>query len=172
MDEIRNEYFLWLLKRIEIDDIDIEDYTCLLTHLYEMDFYWVLDLDKNLASRGLSLRYEFNPDMDLGTKNCSVLEMMVALSWGWEHELTYDFQIGDRSALWFWVMIENLGLLSYHNRSYQKNTVTGILVYWLDRRFDYSGNGSPFPLKNAKRDQRNLIMWLQINDFVMENVEI
>lgn len=172
MDVIRNEYFLWLLNRIRIDDIDLDDYMVLMAYLYEYDFFWVLELDANIAARGLDLRYEFDPYMDLGMKNCSVLEMLVALAWYWEHDITYDFQIGDRSGLWFWTMIENLGLLSYHNQIFDEEAVSGKLVYWLERRFEYDGTGSPFPLKNPHRDQRNLIIWLQVNDFVMENVEI
>lgn len=172
MNIIRDDYFLWLLNRIDVGYVEIDDYIDLLAFLYDFDFTWELDLDANLASRGLDLRYEFDPNMDLGMKNCSVLEALVALAWYWEHDITYDYQIGDRSGLWFWLMIENLGLLEYQNWRFDESGITGKLVWWLERKFDYSGNGSPFPLKNAKRDQRNLIIWLQVNDYVMENVKI
>ena len=172
MNVIRNEYFLWLLNRIEIPEYDIDNYSYLMEFLYDFDFYWVLDLDANLAARGLDLRYEFDPNMDLGIKTCSVLEVLVSLAWCWEHDITYDFQIGDRSGLWFWTMLENLGLTEFSDWNFDSRFVEEKLHIWLSREFNYDGIGSPFPLKEAHRDQRNLIIWLQVNDYVMENVEI
>ena len=157
-------YFLWLLQQVEWYEIDTYEYKDLLWDLFNMEFTWVIDRDANRASKGLGLRYEFNRTFKYN-KPCSVLEMLIALSRDWEHELTYDFQKGDRSSLWFWVMLENLDILdAYH--------VEDIVHSWLVRDFDYNGVGSPFPLKKAHRDQRNLEIWLQVNDFVMENVEI
>ena len=172
MYDVRNEYFLWLVDRVDIGYVDVDEYQSLLLFLYDYDYYWRLELDANMAAHGLNLRYEFDPNMDLGIKNCSVLEMMVSLAWNWEHDITYDFMIGDRSGLWFWLMLENLGLLDEDDGGFDENRVRSVLDVWLDRRFEYDGNGSPFPLEHPNRDQRNLITWLQVNDFVMENVEI
>ena len=169
MDGIRNEYFLWLLKRVDVGYVNIRRYVNLLEYLYEYDYTWVLPLDGNLASNGLDLRYEFNPDMDLGVKPCSVLEMLVSLSWSWDRDITYDYSEGDRSGLWFWVMVENLGLLECPDDEYE---IDKKLDIWLNRKFDYDGKGSPFPLDDPKRDQRKIIIWLQVNDFVMEKIEI
>lgn len=171
MNRIRNAYFLWLIDRVRIPEVDADVYCCLLEYLFDRDYTWCLELDSNMASHGLNLRYEFDPSMDLGIKNCSVLEMMIGLSWSWEHEITYDYFIGDRTGLWFWTMIDNLGLSEYDDGRFDVDCVGSIIDVWLERSFDYDGKGSPFPLKNATRDQRTLITWLQVNDFVMENME-
>lgn len=162
---MNEHYFLWLLQQVEWHEIDAYKYKDLLLELHTITFTWLIDRDANRASKGLGLRYEWNHTFDGDGEPCSVLEMLIALARDWEHELTYDFHKGDRSALWFWVMLENLGLLdSYHTED--------LVHSWLVRDFDYDGVGSPFPLKKAHRDQRNLEIWLQVNDFVMENVEI
>lgn len=181
---VRNSdaYFLWLLDKIRIDDINVDDYTELLKILFEIEYTWVIPDDANRASDGLNLRYEFNHTYNGGGLPCSVLEMMIALARDWEHEITYDYRIGDRSGLWFWVMVENLGLLEYTNHQLltkttrksggKKYLVEYLVAKWLDREFDFDGKGSPFPLKHPPNNQITTKMWSQVQNFVMENVEI
>lgn len=162
---LNEHYFLWLLQQVEWYEIDAYDYKDLLFKLHNITFTWLIGFDSNRAAKGISLRYEWNRSFDGNNEPCSVLEMLIALARDWEHELTYDFKKGDRSAMWFWVMIENLGLLD-------GGEIEEKVSVWLNREFDKSGNGSPFPLKRPHRDQRKIQIWFQVNDFVMENVEI
>lgn len=167
-----NSYFLWLLDRIDDGSGRVEEYDELLWYLYNYDFTWIIEHDANRAAYGLDLRYEFSPGYYEGNKPCSVLEMLVALAHGWEHEITYDFHLGDRSAQWFWLMLDNLGLLDVPGDPSFSPTFGKIIGTWLGRQFEFNGFGSPFPLKNPSRDQRKIEIWLQLQDYVIENVEI
>lgn len=171
---IRNgkNYFLWLLELIKIRDVNTDEYSMLLEQLFNTEFTWTIAHDSNRATDGLNLRYEFARTYNGGGAPCSVLEVLIALARNWEHEITYDFKLGDRSALWFWVMLENLGLLDYTNDAYDEEIIGEKLVIWLKRKFTRNGYGSPFPVKSGGRDQRTIEMWLQLQDFVLENVEI
>lgn len=167
-----NSYFLWLLDRIDDGSGRTEEYEELLWYLYERDFTWIIDMDENRAAYGLDLRYEFDPGYFTGNKPCSVLEMMIALAYNWEHNITYDHHLGDRTPVWFWTMVENLGLLDVDEDPSFGYECEKIVDNWLRRRFRPDGFGSPFPLKRPMRDQRKIEIWLQVQDYVLENVKI
>ena len=173
---LRNKsYFLWLLEKIEWYEVDVYEYKKLLWLMYQKEFVWSVDHDENRASKGLNLRYEYDPKMDCKDEPCSVLEMMIALAHDWEHEICYDFTKGDRSAKWFWVMIENLGLNQFNDRNWSGESArmsNNLIEFWLDRKFDFDGNGSPFPRKLNDKDQRKVEIWMQVQGYVLENVEI
>lgn len=177
-EQLLNEYYLWLLGLIEYPSIDIENYTDILELMFDMDFTWSIENDANRASDGLNLRYEYvNVEggywcESLDLKPVSVLEVLIALAQNWEHEITYDFKLGDRSAEWFWTMIKNLGLLEMTNFEFEPDICVLILKDWLERKFDRYGGGSPFPVKHGRGDQRKVEIWLQLQQFVMENFEI
>lgn len=170
------QYFEWLLDKIEYRYIRTEDYTLLLKYLYEREFTWIIPFDSNRAENGIGLRYEFKSEYGFtgrtDDKPCSVLEMLIALARDWEHDITYDFHKGDRSSQWFWTMIDNLELLNYPNLEFDSHEVEEILEVWLSRKFLKSGKKSVFPVKNWDTDQRNLEIWLQLQNYVMENCEI
>lgn len=167
-----NSYFLWLLNRIDDGSGRVGEYEELLWYLYNREFTWVIEHDANRAAYGLDLRYEFSPSYYDGEKPCSVLEMLVALAYCWEHEITYDYRLGDRSAVWFWLMLENLGLLDVYGDPSFDQEIEEIVNIWLKREFSHTGFGSPFPLLIPHRDQRKIEIWLQVQDFVLENVKI
>lgn len=177
-EQLLNAYYLWLLDSIDGTSVHVEDYMELTLQLFDTDFFWRIENDANRASDGLNLRYEYVnvyggeycPEFD--EKNVSVLEVLIALAVNWEHEITYDFRLGDRSAIWFWDMIRNLGLLKMTNWAYDPDFVGETLTIWMDRQFDKNGNGSPFLVKEDDRDQRKLEIWLQLQQYVLENVEI
>ena len=178
---LKNEYFLWLLSIIEYRRINTRMYGRLLSYLFNREFTWVVSHDSNRALDAINLRYEFlndygdfDPEVttSLDDKPCSVLEVLVKLAIDWEHEITYDFHKGDRSNRWFWVMVDNLGLLEYPDSHFDEDIVDEIVSVWLDRRFEKNGIGSPFPVKSGIRDQRGIEIWLQLQDFVLENAEI
>lgn len=174
-------YFLWLLQKVEWYEIDAYEYKELLWLLFTYDFTWTIENDANRAAKGINLRYEYLQRGDYSKRPCSVLEMLIALAHDWEHEITYDFQKGDRSALWFWVMLENLGLLDppvFHQKSGEppENLVNHqifgeIIGGWLGREFREDGVGSPFPLKFPPDNQKKVEIWQQLQSYVIENVE-
>ena len=177
-EQLLNEYYLWLLGKIDGYGYSVDDYTELTWQLFETDFKWTIKNDSNRASDGLNLRYEY-VHVDGGQycsefelKKASVLEVLIALAINWEHEITYDSRIGDRSALWFWTMIKNLGLIEMPDWAYDPDFVSDTVDIWLDRQFGKTGEGSPFPVKFGEHDQRKVEIWFQLQQFVFENVEI
>ena len=81
-------------------------------------------MDADRAEDGINLRYRFGYENGyesamiasyLDDRPCSVLEMMVALSMKMEEQIMDDPDIGDRTSVWFWKMIDNLGLGTMHD---------------------------------------------------------
>ncbi len=170
---VTNEYFLWLLNLVNTSYINEEKYSKLLWYLFNREFTWVIPNDENRAIDAIELRYEFSSTYGLAVNDgpCSVLEVLIRLANDWEHELTYDFHKGDRTSKWFWIMLDNLGLLDYPDWSFEEDIVDEIVSIWLDRRFEKNGIGSVFPVKSGIRDQRSVEIWLQLQDYVLENVK-
>ena len=169
-------YFEWLLDRVRSRFVVADDYRLLLKYLFYREFTWLIPFDSNRADAGIGLRYEFETEHGSSGRTdddpCSVLEMLVALARDWEHEITYDFHKGDRSSQWFWTMIGNLGLLNYPDNAFDEGEVEEIIDIGLTRKFSKTGEKSVFPVKNWYGDQRELEIWLQLQNFVMENCVI
>jgi len=172
---VTSEYFSWLLQFIEYYRVNLNRYMRLLVYLFDREFTWVIPNDSNRAYDAMELRFDFlngEECEEIDKRPCSVLEVLIRLSMDWEHEITYDFHKGDRSNVWFWVMIDNLGLLDYPDTNFDEDIVDEIVSVWLDRRFEKNGIGSPFPVKSGIRDESGIEIWLQLQDFVLENVKI
>ena len=176
--QLLNDYYLWLLGIVDGAGYFIDDYDEMLWKLFNIDFVWLLEMDSNRALDALNLRYEYvhvcNGQLcpEFEQKDASVLEVLIALANNWEHEITYDFRIGDRTAQWFWLMLKNLELIRYPNWAYDEEKVAKIVNIWIFREFQKNGKGSPFPVKSGKGDQKKVEIWYQLQQFVLENVEI
>lgn len=176
--QLLNEYYLWLLGIVDGCGYSVDDYHEMLWQLFDTDFTWIIAMDENRALDGLNLRYEYHHvyggeiDREIEEKAVSVLEVLIALAINWEHEITYDGRIGDRSAVWFWWMLRNLGLTEQPDWAYDPDFVGDTVEIWLSRQFSKTGDGSPFPVKTGGRDQRKVEIWFQLQQFVLENVEI
>lgn len=177
MYDIAHEYLNWLCQKISEgrDDTSPAAYSKLLAHLFNTSFYSEMGMDKNRSSDGLCLRDEFSReegsnDIYLAmAEDASVLEVLVALARRIDHDFMYDIRYGDRTSLWFWIMIENLGLNNYDDAHYNEYDVDKILTYFMDRRYGRDGRGSLFPIRNDSIDVRNYDIWYQMNAFFSEN---
>lgn len=173
-------YYEWLCDKI---DLVPGTFDILIRELYGLSFRWKLDLDENRAEDGYVLRgYFHNPDgstaLDaLSDRPCSILEMLIALAQKMDY-LMSDTGRGDRTKIWFWEMLENLGLTAFSDDSFDEpfgddmtrlGEIRSICDRWMDREFTYRGYGSPFPLMSPQRDQRDQHMIDQMNDYVLEN---
>ena len=178
-----------LLKHLETDCKDIDavyknrvTYFDLARKLYSTTFTWPIAMDYNRATDGEQLRLwyaelsSFYSDYKiLEAKRCSVLEMMIAFSERIENDVMgRDEDAPDRSDRWFWLMLFNLGIgsLDISDAYYDSETdfeVESVLNTWLNREFDENGTGSPFPLKNPKKDQRTVELWYQMHAYFDEN---
>ena len=175
----RDAYYEWLC---DIINLQYDTYDILICELYNIPFRWVIDLDANRAEDGVILRgYFHNPDgttaLDtFANKPCSVLEMLIALAQKMDYILADDGR-GDRTRIWFWEMIANLGLDKYYDAEFKEpfgndmgriKEIHNICDKWMYRDFTYRGFGSPFPLISPYRDQREQQIIDQMNDYILE----
>ena len=173
------EYFNWLCDFI---NLNYKEFDILIYELHSIDFEWVLEFDSNRSYDGFVLRYQFYGDSvgdveDPTGKACTVLEALIGLAQKMDYILDDDDR-GDRTRIWFWEMISNLGLDLYSNDKFiepygrdliRLNEIHRICENWMQRRFEYDGFGSPFPLKRPFEDQRKLDLIRQMNAYILEN---
>jgi hypothetical protein len=165
-------YFVWLVSRVADPNIDSPELTYwkLLRLLFTKEFTWSIQMDENRAEDGKQLREEFMRDlyldevdenwMDLG---CSMLELMIGLSrrLAWEADGEAHF--------WFWKLVENLGLHQYSDdRRLMRTRINAVLDSVIDRTYAPNGEGGLFPLRNPKKDQRQVELWYQLSEYVLE----
>ena len=176
-DRLENEYFEWMYNKV-CWWRNNTSFKKLLQFLHTQVFYYVNPLDENRYMDGISLRYWFAEDMDyehamvaslLDDRECSVLEMMVALSNRCEKEIMMDFK-DDRTGYWFWVMLSSLGLTKMDDLHFDKRKVTDILHSFLERDYAFNGKGGLFTLQAPRRDLRDVEIWCQLMWYLRENV--
>ena len=166
-------YFLWLMELVDCP----EEFSKLLRKLFSREFTSRIYMDQNRINDGLALRRTYTADtgVEIGNealvKPCSVLEMMVALACRIEDDIMFDPELGDRTPMWFWVMIDNLNLDGMSNDRFDAQNVDQILNVLIDRTYFMNGTGGLFPLKQPKVNQRRVEIWYQMNAFLLENYE-
>lgn len=171
-DDITNEYFEWLVKKISGKPAKSRaSYNKLLQFLHTVEFRWIIDHDENRAEDGINMRWRFavykgreeDPDeiLDILRGPCSMLEMMVALSIRCE-DIMDDPSIGDRTPQWFWNMITTLSLGSMHDDIFDKERTMRILDRFMDREYDPNGRGGLFRIRSCDRDLREVEIWHQM----------
>lgn len=168
--QLWSEYGIWLVNHVRLHK---PEYSRLMDQLHNTPFTYILDRDVNRASDGIALREEFyrEKDDDIGIydhrDDCSVLEMLVALACRIDDEYIGDPSLS-RPDLIFWEMVCNLGLDVYDDRHFDSTDVEYIIDRWLDRDFLPDGAGSIFPISNPRKDQREIEIWSQMNEYLTE----
>lgn len=164
-------YFGWLYG--QVCNIKLKNpsrtYWKLLRLLHTKEFVWIIPNDDNRLEDGRLLRDEFVQEVyvpedqnwiDLG---CSMLEMLIALArrCSFEDDLPVDE--------WFWHMMENLGLNGYSDRGgWSEQDVDEILDDVIWRTYEPDGRGGLFPLMDAPEDQREVELWYQMSEYLLE----
>lgn len=175
---VENEYFNWLYN-IVCDDTSNVTYRSLLWYMFNIEFVWLIDMDENRASDGISLRYRFGQDAGYSRREidslnympCSVLEMMIALSLDIEEHIMCDPSIGDRTGQWFWNMIASLGLLGMSDGKFDMYYAGEKIDIFLERRYKKNGEGGLFTVKDRSLDMRQEEIWVQANWYLDENFD-
>ena len=163
-------YFKWMCRLIRYDDLTGDrSYSKLLSHLNSIDFTYILELDGNRESDGLELRYDYGYEngidsliiaSELDTRPCSVLEMLVALCRRCEIHVMDNPAYGDRTGLWFWQIIDNIGLMDMDDSNFNKRYVNERISILLNREFNPDGsNGGLVYLYDCQYDLRNVDFW-------------
>lgn len=167
MLHLKNQYFDWLCQ-IVCDQATESDYR-LLNILNQIDFTYIMNMDENRASDGISLRYRFGYEKNIDDKvimmyldgwPCSVLEMMIALAIRCEEHIMSDSEIGDRTRLWFWEMIKSLGLTDF--KHFDENQIKSRVFKFLNREYDADGTGGLFTVPECRYDLRTADIWYQM----------
>ena len=171
-EELKDQYFDWIQDIVYFNaPFKNVSYRLLLNHLHRTKFVYILSRDANRYDDGLSLRNRFayltELPLYLSTEllesgDCSVLEMMVALAIREEDDMG-DPYLGDRTAYWFWEMVQSLGLMNMSDRSYDEDEVDYILNRFMNRQYKPTGEGGLFTINDCDEDLRDVEIWYQMN---------
>lgn len=152
-------------------------YSKLLHFLYSVEYVWDprIETDGNRADDGIQLRFRFRDSTGISIPRmpCTLLEMMIALSCRLEADL-FGEPGDDHPEKWFWIMVNNLGLIYMDDDHFDSVKASDIVGKMLSRDIGKLGEGGLFPLKKSRsgmgyRDQRKEPIWEQLNSFLREN---
>ena len=170
---LNKEYFEWMYQLISHKPHNRRSsYRRLIYHLHDIDFHHILPMDANRANDGIDLRYRFGYERKyertiistyLGNRPCTVLEMILALAIRCEEDIMADPDIGDRTILWFWTMIDNLGLGSMDDMNFDESYTDDVIFRFMNRQYHRNGEGGLFIVENYKYDMRTVEIWWQMN---------
>lgn len=176
------DYGKWIVcEWIYFPDYDI--YTELFQYLHSISFRSIVVSDNHRKVDGERIRNDFIEEHrrydisdDVFNSECSVLEVLASLAFRLEHEYIGRHMIGSIDDLnkpkeykLFFEMITNLGLNEFSDYDYDSVEVNNIIDYWLDRCYDNHGEGSIFPLINARKGYKRWDIWEQAMAYISEN---
>lgn len=170
-----NGYLYWLMDMVNAPS----NYSILLLELLDIPFVWStetkeLSMDSNRSKDGIMLREEFINEYihsdrivklfkDLLEFDCSVLEMMVALTRRMERH------VSERSMdNIFWDIMDNLELNEYDNDKFMDDPgcvydLYDIIEVLLTRKYGKTGKGSMFPVSKRGCNLSDMEIWRQAN---------
>jgi len=167
-----DQYLAWLYSQVaEVRTRkSSKTYWGLLRKLFSTEFAWFIPNDDNRAEDGRELRCEWISERNIGidpewfSLGCSFLEMLIGVS------RRLSFEAEGEVSYWFWHMIDNLGLLGFHDRSnFSDEEVEDRTSAVIWRTYDYNGIGGLFPLRRASRDQRRVEIWYQLSEYLLQD---
>lgn len=168
-DRVKSDYFEWMYDLMcQGRFANGISYRLLFAYLHDTEFTYFVPHDENRAEDGIALRYRFCLYHDCENLEycldgpCSVLEMMVALAIRCEERIMADPAKGDRTAQWFWGMVNSLGLSSMTDYNFNEWLVNDIITRFLNREYEPDGKGSLFTIKRWNRDARDAEIWHQL----------
>lgn len=180
--KICNEYLDWMYSIVDDEQFTHGlSYRQLFGTLDAIEFTWIINTDQNRAADGERLRMRFADETGHTERNvessirrpCSVLEMMIALACRCEDQIMYDFRLGDRTAQWFWAMIDNLGLSDMDDENFNFAIVISKIDRFLNREYRRDGQGGMFIVRKRREDMRAVELWYQLcwwlNEAVIED---
>lgn len=97
--------------------------------------------------------------------------MLIALARRCEDDIMQEKTLGNRTAIWFWTMIENLELATMTDSNFSLEYVKSVISRFMDRRFSRNGYGSIFFANHRKEDFRTVEFWDQMCWFLAEQYE-
>lgn len=167
------EYFERLCSKIDCDAKPVRKFMRLLTLLDEIDFKPVVMMDKNRVSDAFLMRMrnggEARGDSSEDLR-CTVFEMMVSLADRIENSIMHDDKYGNRTAIWFWSMLESMGLDEMTDNYFDYDKVVESVRVMMSREYEKDGSGGGmFVLKMPREDLRKTEIWYQAMWWLTEN---
>lgn len=168
VNNIWDDYRDWLIYQVNFKK---KGYNLLIDELHNSPFEYILPRDENRMDDARSFRssffYEQGLDGAFIDHPIGILEVLVALAIRIENEYIGDPGNPHPEHI-FWEMICNLGLNKFDNSHFNSDYIYEILSIWINREFDFNGNGSIFPLRARKKDQRKEEIWGQMKAYLSE----
>lgn len=172
--DLRDEYLDYLSEKVGYKGNTL--FHNILYKLLMIEYLPYKGLDSNRAGDGLSLRKAFCLDrfveydgearLVFGPK-CTVLEMMVALAIRTELDVAGDPSGEDRTAHWFDVMLESMGLTMYTGEYFNETEVASIVWKMQNHEYSSTGEGGLFKIPEGTGfDMRTLEIWSQMNAYI------
>lgn len=167
-NQVKNEYFEWLYNYVcKGRANEYVSYRDLFTCLHNIEFIYIIRMDKNRADDGVDLRYRFATNMGyedllyILDGPCSVLEMTIALAIRCEETIMNDTRYGDRTGQWFWSMMSNLGISHMNDDKFNSKDAEEAIYIFLNREYDPDGKGGLFYIRDCEYDLRDVEIWSQ-----------
>lgn len=167
-----DQYLTWLYSQVAEVKTRKSSRTFwnLFRQLFSTEFAWLVPNDDNRAEDGRELRCEWaantkaEVDSNWLSLGCSFLELLIGLS------RRLAFETDTNASDWFWHLINNLGLLGYHDRSnFKAESVEEITSRVIWRTYNRDGNGGLFPLRHTTKDQRRVEIWYQLSEYLLQD---
>ena len=182
-DNLINDYFNWIENLVcgAQKYRNRTSFRRLLMKLHSTIFTYSIEMDANRAGDGRDLRYRYGAENGythdeiakyLDTRDCSILEMMVALADRMEVNFMDDPSYGDRTAEWFWSMVVSLGLGGMSDDKYDEIYVNSRIDIFLSRRYESNGRGGLFTLAQPYKDVRDVEIWWQAMWYINECIDL
>ena len=163
-------YFVWLYDQVGDSKArnPARTYWRVLKQLFTKEFVWIVPNDDNRIEDGKVLRNEFvekfryEVDDNWMKLGCSMLELLIGLS----RRLAFECEGEPRD--WFWHLMDNLGVAYPDAYKYDEAAVDSILDRVIYRNYYWNGQGGLFLLQRTEKDQRNVELWYQLSEYVLE----
>ncbi len=177
----QNDYVDWIISdRLNMEEDMYRSYSRLIHTLLNIPFKWIEPMDENLYINGLELRDDFSYETGLyldGSSGlipeCSVFEMLVAMTYHYEDYKMYNAKKGNQAYKWLIIIFENLGFDMLTDLNWSRDCsdyIQKTCENFMQRRYKKNGSGGPFTTKNTKIDMRKINFWSQLLIFFDENV--
>lgn len=171
-------YYEWLIYQVTDEEMAYERYTKLFKFLADTEYRWVHPYDANRAEDGLYLRSMYEDTVDYFDQYfgdvppyATLLEVMVALAIRCENEIMYDPDEGDRTSMWFWIMIKNAGL-DMTDESFNDIRATRIVNKIMKNAYGDHGEGGLFLCHFCNEKVSKMDIWQQMNVYLNENFPV
>ena len=177
-DGLRKEYFEWLCNFVYDDEHTSRglSYNKMFSFLFDTPFHWTMTMDENRAVDGIDLRYRYGRERGiadpivasyLDDRDCSMLEMMVALALRMENQIMENPDVGNRVGQWFWDMIVSLDINMPDSR-FDYGRAERRIEILETRSYRANGEGGLFTISTPTKDMRTTEIWYQMCYYIDE----